>query len=201
MAFWLPLLSGLGSLFGAASSAKSDSKQQQSNMASQQGQNELAAYTAAMAGKARQAEDIATRPTDRLQQGALGNLVTGWSPTNVEWGGSGTIPKISGGFNDLQFNDMTKQSAELMQRDALKRQMQGQRAADITQVGQVPDVTKNYPSSKGSWLDTILGIGGMAGGLAGVWQDARTTSRPNPVPYNPNPEDPWSQNPQIPRPR
>jgi hypothetical protein len=202
MAFpWLGLLTGLGGLFGNASQAKADAKKQQSDTAAQQGQLMLGAYNADQNARTTEANQLATRPTERLQQGALGNLVEGWTPSRVSWGGAGSIPQISGGFSDLKFNDSTKQSADLMQRDALMRQMAGGQASDITQAKPVPNVTANFPNSNSSWLDKLLGIGGMMGGLAGVWQDAKTTTRPNPVPYNPNPEDPWSQNPQIPRPR
>jgi hypothetical protein len=195
----LGILQGLGSLFGGASAASQNAKSQQSNAAAQQANSELAAYTAQQNAKGQQAQDIAQRPTDRLQQGALGNMVSEWTPSSVQWGGAGTIPKISGGFSDLKFNDMTKQSADLMQRDALMRQMQGQGAADITSVGQVPDVTKNYP--KESWLDKILGYGALGFGGAESIMGAFKNSTPNPVPWNPKPEDPWSQNPMIPRPR
>lgn len=167
MAFWLPLLTGLGSILGAASAGKSASKTAESNAASQQANSELAAYAAQQNAKAQQAQDVATRPAQRLQTGMLGNMVSGWTPQKTSWGGPGTIPQISGGYNDLQVNDMSRQNADLMQRDALLRQMQGQGAADITSVGQIPDVTKNYPKS--SWLDSLLGYGALGANLgAGV---------------------------------
>jgi hypothetical protein len=184
MAFWLPLLSGLGSLFGGMASGKADAKQQQANTAQQQNSGELAAYTAAQAGAARRAEDVATRPGQRLAQGLQGNVVTGFQSPTVDWGGAGTIPKVSGGWQDLPFNDMSKMNATMMQRDALLRQMQGQGAADITPVAAPPDMSKNYPDSKGSWLDTLLGLGGMAGGVADIYGQYKNTATP---------EDPWKQ--------
>jgi hypothetical protein len=78
---------------------------------------------------------------------------------------------------------MTKQSADLMQRDALLRQMQGQGAADITSVGQVPNVTKNYP--KESMLDKILGYGALGLGGAETILGAYKNSA--------SPENTWAQ--------
>jgi len=199
MAFWLPLLAGLGSLFGGASAARGDSKSAQSNAASQQAASELAAYTAQQNAMGQRAQDIATRPQQRVGAGALGDLVTQYKTPNVEWGGAGTIPQVSGGFQGLSFSPGTQESAQLMQRDALLRQMQGQSAPDITQVGRVPNVTQNYP--KDSWLDKLLGYGALGlGGAEAILGSYNNTTAP-PVPWNPNPEDPWSQNPQIPRPR
>jgi hypothetical protein len=161
---WLGLLSGLGGLFGGASKSSADAKSAQATAAAQQANSELNAYTVQQQAKQQQAQDISQRPTDRLQQGALGDLVTGWTPQKTTWGGAGTIPQSTGGWGDFKLNDMTLQNADLMQRDALLRQMQGQGAADITSVGQVPDVTKNYP--KESWLDKILGYGSLGLGAA-----------------------------------
>jgi hypothetical protein len=165
MAAWLlPLITGLGSLFGGAAANKAASKTAESNAAYQQGNSELAAYTALQNAKGQQAQDIATRPQQRVGAGALGDLVTQYKTPSVEWGGSGSIPQVSGGFGGLSFSPSTQASAKLMQRDALLRQMQGQQAPDITSVGQIPDVTKNYP--KDSWLDKLLGYGAL--GLGGA---------------------------------
>ena len=166
MAAWLlPALLGAGaSLLGNIASGRSNAKTQQANIASQQGQSELAAYAAAQNAKAQQAEDIATRPEQRVGQGALGDLVTQYQTPTVDWGGAGSIPKVSGGWSGLSFSPSTRESASLMQKDALLRQMQGQSASDITTVGQVPNVSQNYPKS--SLLDTIIGYAGT--GLNGL---------------------------------
>ena len=161
---WLGLLTGLGSMFGGAASASQNAKSQQSNAAAQQANSELNAYTAQQASKRQQAEDVATRPGQRVSQGVFGDVIGQYKTPSVSWGGAGTIPQISGGMQDVSFSPSTRQSADLMQRDALLRQMQGQGAPDITSVGQVPDVTKNYP--KESWLDKILGYGAL--GLGGA---------------------------------
>lgn len=183
MAFWLPLLTGLGSLFGGAAAAKGASKTAQSNAATQQAGSELAAYAAQQNAKAQQAQDIATRPQQRVGQGALGDLVTQYQTPTVAWGGAGSIPKVSGGFQGLSFSPGTQASAQLMQRDALIRQMQGQKAPDITTVGKVPNVTQNYP--KDSWLDKLLGYGalglGAAGTVLGEYQNS-TKQPPAPIP-------------------
>jgi hypothetical protein len=168
----LPILSGLGSIFGGAAKAKQDAKIQQADMATQQGNLALNAYNTDMTARAKQASDISTQPTNRLQQGALGNMVSEWTPSKVNWGGAGTIPQISGGFSDLKFNDSTKQSADLMQKDALLRQMQGQTAPDITVAKPVPDVMANFPSNKTSFLDQLLGWGGLLGSAAGAFSNS-----------------------------
>lgn len=170
MAFWLPLLAGLGSLFGGASAARSDAKKDQASTAQDQYRSELAAWTARQNAEANRANTIASRPGQRLAQGALGNMVESFTPPTVSWGGAGSIPKVSGGWGDLKFNDATKQNASLMQRDALMRQMQGQSAPDIASVNPMPS-EPTMPSK--SWLDTLLGVGGMVGGAAGAYQDAQ----------------------------
>lgn len=195
---WLGLLTGLGGLFGGMSSSRDEAKQAQADTALKQYQTEMMGWNAQQNARNTQADQMASRPTERLRQGALGNMVTGWTPSSVQWGGAGTIPKITGGFSDLKFNDMTKQSAELMQRDALLRQMQGGKASDISQIAPMP----NAPTMpKKSWLDTLLGIGGLVGSVADVYGTAKGDMSGGIVPYNPSPEDPWSQNPQIPRPK
>ena len=191
MAAWLlPLLTGLGSLFGGAASASQNAKSQQATAAGQQANSELAAYTALQNAKAQQAQDIATRPQQRVGAGALGDLVTQYKTPSVQWGGAGSIPQVSGGFQGLSFSPGTQASASLMQRDALLRQMQGQSAPDITSVGQIPDVTKNYPQE--SWLDKILGYGALGlGGASTVLGAFNNTALP---------EDPYKQT-GIKRPR
>jgi hypothetical protein len=195
----LGIFKGLGSLFGGAASASQNAKSQQSNAAAQQANSELAAYVAQQNAKQQQAQDVATRPGQRVSQGVFGDVIGQYKTPSVSWGGAGTIPQISGGMQDVSFSPSTRQSADLMQRDALMRQMQGQGAADITSVGQVPNVTQNYP--KESWLDKILGYGALGLGGAESIMGAFKNSTANPVPWNPKPEDPWSQNPTIPRPR
>jgi hypothetical protein len=197
--FLLPLISGLGSLFGGMGASRDQAKKDQADTALRQYQTEMQGWQAQQGARNTQADQMAMRPTQRLQQGALGNLIEGWKPVGVEWGGAGTMPKVSGGYNDLRFNDSTLQQADLMQRDALARQLAGGQASDISQIAPMPSAPT---MPKKSWLDTLLGIGGLAGGVADVWKDAKTTAAGQGiVPFNPNPEDPWSQNPQIPRPR
>ena len=177
---WLGLLTGLGGLFGGMSSSRDEAKQAQADTALKQYQTEMMGWQVQQQARNTQADQMASRPTERLQQGALGNMVTDWTPSRVSWGGAGTIPQISGGFTDLKFNDMTKQSADLMQRDALLRQMQGGQASDISQIAPMPSAPT---MPKKSWLDTLLGLGGLAGGVAGAYQMGQP----------PTYEDPWKQ--------
>lgn len=175
MAFWLPLMAGLGSLFGGMGAARDQSKQQQGNLALDQYKTELGGWQAQQQARNTQADQMAARPTQRLQQGALGNMIEGWTPSSVSWGGAGSIPKISGGFSDLKFNDMTQQQAQLMQRDALARQLAGGQASDISQIAPMP-TAPTMP--KKSWLDTVLGLGGLAGGVAGVLDPLMAKKKP-----------------------
>ena len=168
---WLGLLTGLGGLFGGIGASRDEAKQAQADTALKQYQTELQGWQAQQGARNTQAEQMATRPTQRLQQGALGNMIEGWTPSSVSWGGAGTIPKISGGFSGLQFNDSTKQQADLIQRDALARQLAGGQASDISQIAPMPSAPT---MPKKSWLDTVLGIGGLAGGVADVYKQNRT---------------------------
>ena len=177
---WLGLLSGLGGLFGGMSSSRDEAKQAQADTALKQYQTEMMGWNAQQNARNTQADQMASRPTERFQQGALGNLATGWTPQKSTWGGAGTIPQRTGGWSDFKLNDMTLQNAELMQRDALLRQMQGGQASDISQIAPMP----NAPTMpKKSWLDTLLGLGGLAGGVAGAYQMGQP----------PTYEDPWKQ--------
>ncbi len=171
MAFnWLGMLTGLGGLFGGMGASRDQAKKDQADLALKQYGTELQGWQAQQGARNTQADQMATRPTQRLQQGALGNMIEGWTPSSVSWGGSGTMPKISGGFSDLKFNDMTRQQADLMQRDALARQMAGGKASDISQIAPMP-AAPTMP--KKSWLDTVLGLGGLVGGVAGAYQNSK----------------------------
>ena len=164
--FWnllLPLLTGLGGVLGGASKARSEANQQQGQMALSQYNTELAGKIAEQSAQTNRARDVSTAGPTRLKEQILANMIQGWKPMNVtpNWSGK---PQISGGMPS-SFSPATQMQAGSMSRDALMRQLQGVNAPDIT-----PPITlPNAPQMpRSGWLDKLLGIGGLIGGLAGA---------------------------------
>ena len=161
------ILGAIGSLFGGASKSSQEAKVAQNNTALDQFKTELAGRIAGANQANTRATSIRTAPGARLGQSAQGNLVQNWKPVQTAWSGkAGDIPQVSGGYKDLTFDPVTKQIANNNQADALMRSEVGYGAQDVAPFLQQP----NAPTmSSSSWVDSLLGLGGLGGGIAGLF--------------------------------
>lgn len=162
----LSILGALGGIFGGASKAKTEAKTNQNNTALDQFKTELAARIAGTNQQNTRAQSIRTAPAARLGQSATSNMVQNWTPvTKAPYVPGQQGNRISGGFSALGFDPTTKQIAGNNQADALARSQGGWGSADVAQ----PMTMPNAPTmSSNSWLDKLLGLGGLAGGVAGA---------------------------------
>ena len=172
----IPILTGIGGLLGGASKAKAEAKQNQNNTALEQFQQELAARIAQTNAAKNRADTVTSAPAARLGQSATGNMVQNWTPvTKTPYVPGQQGNRISGGFNALGFDPTTKQIAGNNQTDALMRSNLGLNAPDISPLMTMP----NEPTmSKGSWLDSLLGYGGLLGSVAGAFAKKPMTAEP-----------------------
>jgi hypothetical protein len=177
--FWnlaLPIISALGGLLGGAAKDRGEAKVQQNNTALDQFRTELAGRIAQTNASKNRADMVTSAPGARLGQSAMGNMVQNWTPvTKAPYVPGQQGNRITGGFNSLGFDPTTKQIAGNNQADALMRSNLGLNAPDIS-----PEMTMpNAPTmSQGSWLDSLLGYGGLLGSAAGAFQKKPMTAEP-----------------------
>lgn len=167
---FLPMIASLGSILGGAGAGASRSRAEQNQLLSQRDQTEAHKYGTAQNAQMQLGNlDLQRKafsedaPLNRAKQAALADMLMNYTPRRVSVAG---IPQaqISGGTS---LGEGGRAGLAEMQKQALARLLAG-RQGESFQGGQLLNAPRATPMQNAGLLEKILGIGGLAGGLAGA---------------------------------
>lgn len=166
---WLSTLGDVGTVLGSMADARSNANTASNNTAMSLYDRMLSAAIADRMAQSQRAQDVSDAPGNRMRQQLQSNLIQDWKPVSIS-SNYAVKPTVSGGIGSVGFNDTTKELAGLNSQDAMTRAKMGWDAPDITPKMNMPQAPE---MSGGSWLDTLLGYGGAAASMAGLYGKKR----------------------------
>lgn len=204
MAFWMPFIAAAGSILGKIGEAKANGRVQQAN--ANLNQDEIrrranADQQQALIAQAQLAErgaldraqlDLQRRayadqaPGARARQAVVGNLLANMRDASFSRPAGAEGRGLTGGLRPSALGPGGRAAGEELARQAMMRLMKGDSFDPVpaTQMNILPQITPT-PQPKAGFMDKLLGVAGVAGGLAGAYNLANGPSGPLPSSANP----------------